>query len=416
MGDDLPARRQRSRLGRLTREGDRLRLQRRRRRQRPAGGDRRHRERRGHRGDHRQGPRPDHGRGVPSRSAGERVPSGSAATDEAGTYELASLLPGTYKLSFSAEGFEPLWYPDAANPDDAALIEVAPKKTVPDLDVVLAGKPGSFVGTIAVPESGTAPVLTVTATQVVEGRFRALRGHPAEHRRDRPAGAGGAGDVHHPRRGVRLRAAGVRGGRGGRTGERAQHRHAGRRGGQHRGHGLRRRGRPPRWVKVAATSGELVLEATTPTSGNVGEFVVIGLETPRTYVLTFTLEGFSSQTSALDLLAGENRTGIVATLVGGRGTASGSVRDQAGDPIGGASVVVAGNEFEATTSSLTTGGSAGGIGSYRVSDIPVPGSYTITVSAPGFTSETVRVGFVSAGEQSAIDAVLRPSTGRSAAP
>ncbi len=153
-------------------------------------------------------------------------------------------------------------------------------------------------------------------------------------------------------------------------------------------------GSPLGGVKVVATSGELVLEATTPTSGNVGEFIVIGLETPRTYVLTFTLEGFSSQTSALDLLAGENRTGVVATLVGGRGTASGTVRDPAGDPIGGASVVVAGNEFEATTSSLTTGGSAGGIGSYRVSDIPVPGSYTITVSAPGFMSETVRVGFV----------------------
>jgi hypothetical protein len=156
----------------------------------------------------------------------------------------------------------------------------------------------------------------------------------------------------------------------------------------------------------------LVLEATTPTTGNVGEFVLIGLETPRTYVLTFTLEGFSSQTLALDLLAGENRTGITATLVGGVGTATGTVRDPAGDPIGGATVVVAGNEFEATTSTLTTGGEGGGIGSYRVSDIPVPGSYTVTVSAPGFLPETIGVGFLAAGEQSGLDVVLRPSTGR----
>ena len=158
------------------------------------------------------------------------------------------------------------------------------------------------------------------------------------------------------------------------------------------------------------TSGELMLEATTPTSGNVGEFNVIGLETPRTYVLTFTLEGFSSQTSALDLLAGENRTGVVATLVGGRGTASGTVRDPAGDPIGGATVVVAGNEFEATTSSLTTGGEAGGIGSYRVSDIPVPGSYTVTVSAPGFMPETAGSASSPPVSNPAIDVVLRPST------
>jgi hypothetical protein len=171
-------------------------------------------------------------------------------------------------------------------------------------------------------------------------------------------------------------------------------------------------GRPLGGVAVQATSGELVLEAMTPTTGNVGEFVLIGLETPRTYVLTFTLDGFSSQTLALDLLAGENRTGVTATLVGGVGTTTGTVRDPAGDPIGGATVVVAGNEFEATTSTLTTGGEGGGIGSYRVSDVPVPGSYTVTVSAPGFLPETIRVGFIAAGEQSGLDVVLRPSTGR----
>lgn len=344
-------------------------------------------------------------------ATGAMVPSGSAATDEAGTYELASLLPGTYKLSFSAEGFDPLWYPDAANADDATPIEVVPQEPVPDLNVVITGQPGSFVGTIAVPESATSPVLTVTATQVVDDDsepFEVTQQSTGEinlQGLEAPAtytirveGSGfapqefevdvAAGQVNVLNT-VTLGAA---------TGSVA-------------GTVFDAAGLPLGGVKVQVTSGQLVLEATTPTSGNVGQFIVIGLETPRTYVLTFTLDGFSSQTSALDLLAGENRTGIVATLVGGRGTASGTVRDPSGNPIGGATVVVAGNEFEATTSSLTTGGSAGGIGSYRVSDIPVPGSYTVTVSAPGFMSETVRVGFVAAGEQSGIDAVLHPSTG-----
>jgi hypothetical protein len=344
--------------------------------------------------------------------AGDGVPSGSAATDDTGSYELASLLPGTYKLSFSAEGYDPVWYPDATSEADAAPIEIGPQADEPGLDVVLTGQTGSFIGSIAVPESATAPNLTVTATQVVDDGSEpfvltqpstgeiVLEGLPAPATYlIRVEGSDfapqefevevGAGQVNVLNT-VTLGAAD----------------------GSIAGIVFDASGRPLGGVKVEATSGELVLEATTPTSGNVGEFVVVGLETPRTYVLSFTLEGFSSQTVALDLLAGENRTGIQASLVGGVGTIVGTARDPDGNPIGGATAVVAGNEFEATTSTLTTGGEAGGIGSYRVSDIPVPGSYTVTVSAPGHLPETIRVGFLAAGEQSGIDVVLRQSTGR----
>ena len=58
-------------------------------------------------------------------------------------------------------------------------------------------------------------------------------------------------------------------------------------------------------VKVVATSGELVKETTTPTTGNAGTFLLDKLESPRTWVLTFTRDGFSSQTIALDLGAGQ---------------------------------------------------------------------------------------------------------------
>ena len=88
-------------------------------------------------------------------------------------------------------------------------------------------------------------------------------------------------------------------------------------------------------VVVTVTSGDIEREATTPTAGNVGTFLVDGLETPRTYVLTFTREGFSGETIALDLGAGENRTGVDATLIGGTGTVSGTVTDVAGQPLGG---------------------------------------------------------------------------------
>ncbi|MGH9134809.1 MAG: carboxypeptidase regulatory-like domain-containing protein, partial [Ilumatobacteraceae bacterium] len=102
-------------------------------------------------------------------AAGEMQPSGSAATDDDGLYQLASLLPGTYKLSFSADGYAPLWYPAAADAAGATPITVAPKAAVEGLDVELTGNLGAFAGTIAMPESSAAPMLTVTATQVVDG-------------------------------------------------------------------------------------------------------------------------------------------------------------------------------------------------------------------------------------------------------
>ena len=182
-------------------------------------------------------------------AAGDTVPSGSAATDESGNYELKSLLPGTYKLRFSAEGFDPLWYPDAASEDDAAPINVEPKKPVPGLDVVLSGENGSFVGTIAVPESATAPCAHGHRHGGERRRGRTVRGHPAVGRRDQPAGAAGAGDIHHPRRGVRLRATRVRGESRRRRGQRAEHRQARRRHGQRLGNGVRRRRPSTRWCQ-----------------------------------------------------------------------------------------------------------------------------------------------------------------------
>jgi hypothetical protein len=75
--------------------------------------------------------------------------------------------------------------------------------------------------------------------------------------------------------------------------------------------------------------------------------------------------------------------------------------------VGGATVTVRGNDFQAVTSTLTTAGD-GGIGSYRVTDIPVPGNYTVTFEAPGYVSETISVGFIAAGERPLSDVVLRP--------
>ncbi len=50
---------------------------------------------------------------------------------------------------------------------------------------------------------------------------------------------------------------------------------------------------------------------------------LIGLDTPETYVLTFQLSGYSSETKALSLGAGQNQS-VDATLIGGSGTVTGT--------------------------------------------------------------------------------------------
>ena len=73
-------------------------------------------------------------------------------------------------------------------------------------------------------------------------------------------------------------------------------------------------------------------EVLTPTSGAVGAFVVENLATPRTYIVTFSREGFGTRTVALDLGPGEARTGVDVAPTGGSGTLRGAVSDPVRQP------------------------------------------------------------------------------------
>ena len=338
------------------------------------------------------------------RSQGEPEMTASAGTADDGTYTLAGLLPGDYKLRFSAEGFDERWYPDAATADAGEVVEVRPTREVKDLDVALVGLPGRLTGSVDLPEAA-APGTPMTVTlqevpqppsdpaapvppppppvsqQTTDGQisFDGLV-TPATYRITIEAEGfapqqftqvlgGGSDTVLNT---VRLGAA---------TGSIA---------GTVRDPG----GAPLGNVLVHVTSGDIVRDATTPTSGNVGTFLIDGLETPRTYVVTFTREGFSDQTIALDLAAGAARTGVDGVLTGGTGTITGTVTGPDGAPLGGVDVVVSAGEFSAEAATLTTGGGGAGVGSYAVSDIPTPGVYTVTFSLEGYLSETRQVGFI----------------------
>ena len=95
-------------------------------------------------------------------SQGDEELTASAGTADDGTYSLAGLLPGQYKLRFTAEGFDELWYPDAASSAAAGEVEVEPRAEVKDLDVEMSGQPGRFTGSVDLPP-GAAPGTPITA-------------------------------------------------------------------------------------------------------------------------------------------------------------------------------------------------------------------------------------------------------------
>jgi hypothetical protein len=169
-------------------------------------------------------------------------------------------------------------------------------------------------------------------------------------------------------------------------------------------------GRPLGGVFVTVRSGDLVVKSVTPTSGTVGQFQIIGLPTPQTYSLTFEFPGFTSSTQALSLEAGQNRTGLDVLLFGGNGIVTGVAVRADGTPVGGATVNVLGDGTDSTTTTLTTGGLGGGPGSFTVSDLPVPGNYTISITAPGFQTETLSAFFFGGATQNLGQVVLLSST------
>jgi Carboxypeptidase regulatory-like domain len=92
-------------------------------------------------------------------------------------------------------------------------------------------------------------------------------------------------------------------------------------------------------------------------------------------------------------------------LIGGTGVITGTVTGADGKPLGGVTVMVARGTFTAATATLTTGTP----GAYTATDIPTPGTYTVTFSQPGFLDETRQVVFTGPGSQSGVDVAMRPS-------
>jgi len=164
---------------------------------------------------------------------------------------------------------------------------------------------------------------------------------------------------------------------------------------------------------ITLTDGTSTITTSTVTKGAAtGSWSVEGLSTPATYVVTAAREGLSTESAQVDLAAGGGADRDL-TLRKGVGTLSGKVSgtraNGSSGGLGGIDVTVTdGADLVRQTTTLT----GATIGRYTVPDLPVPGTYTVTVGGTGYQTQVSTVTFArgDGGEQLDVNP-LTASTG-----
>lgn len=337
-----------------------------------------------------------------SPSGPQLVSSAASASD--GSYALVGLLPGQYKLLFTAQGYSDVWYPDATTEAAGKPVTVNAMAQTSGIDTVIKGAPATISGTVQTGQTpappvtvtvvgaqgSTKPIATVTAN--AQGNYT-IPNLPAPGSYDLSFSSSGyqvgtdtevvSGGEQEVANTVTLTAA---------AGSIA---------------GTVTDGTSPLGgVTITASANGQTLTSATPTTGEVGQFSLGNLATPATYLLTFSDSGYGTQTVAEHLGAGQALTNVAITMVGGAGQVSGKVSDPTGAALGGVTVSVAGGAKPITTQTLT----AGAVGTYELSGLTTPGSYTVTFSMTGYTSQTVPVTLASSGSAAGVDATLPVGT------
>ena len=116
-----------------------------------------------------------------------------------------------------------------------------------------------------------------------------------------------------------------------------------------------------------------------------GAFTLENLPTPAGYEVVVTKAGFAPQVRTISLEPGEDRRELEILLRRGGGVIAGTVVDLDGSAIPGALVVVSDGQTQVTTRTLSESES---LGVFDIRELPTPGTYSLTVTADGFFSET----------------------------
>ena len=360
-------------------------------------------------------------------------PIASTATSTSGAYVFSNLAAGSYDLSFSGAGFAELWYPDAISPASAKAVTLTSHQAATGVDIAIGGLPATISGQVTGPGVAGA-LLTVQLPSA----------HPVVSSSTSPAATGsaaggatssGAGGATGTGGTAGAAAGGTAGAVGGESpggtvvtsvtlaasgtfdlagipspatyqlvviaaGDAPAVQEITLGGGQDRGgisivltpgNGaisgtVTSATGPVGSATLTATSGTSTFTTVSATTaGSVGAFSLSNLPSPATISLTVTAKAYAAQTLSVSLSANQHLTGLVVDLLPGEGSISGTVSTPAGTAPGG--VLVSASNGTTTVTTLTS--SVGQVGSYSLTGLAVPGTYTVTFSRADLESQTV---------------------------
>ncbi|MCU1380822.1 MAG: putative collagen-binding protein, partial [Acidimicrobiales bacterium] len=156
---------------------------------------------------------------------------------------------------------------------------------------------------------------------------------------------------------------------------------------------------------VSVTDGAVTFRSTTPTSGDVGTWSVDGLTTPGTYVVTSTLRGYGTESTSITLGSGDSKSGVDLTMAPGVGSISGHISG-AGTKLGNIAVSATNGDVTRTATTLTEGDP----GSYSLPQLPIPGTYTVSVTGDGWIPQTLSLDLKGNASKVDVDLVRTTAT------
>jgi hypothetical protein len=162
-------------------------------------------------------------------------------------------------------------------------------------------------------------------------------------------------------------------------------------------------------VTITITDGADTLTTSSTSSGSIGNWAIDGLSTPGSFLVSASKDGLSLESALITLAAGGSGT-VNLTLKAGQGSLVGVVDgpDSQGSVqgLGGITVTVTDGTVTRTATTVTSGP----VGHYTVPGLPVPGSYTVTITGTGYLPQTQRISLVAGQSRAVANASLRPST------
>jgi len=142
-------------------------------------------------------------------------------------------------------------------------------------------------------------------------------------------------------------------------------------------------------VEITISDGQTTVTTRTATSGTVGRWQVDGLATPGTYLVTAASDRLGAQSRLVSLAPSGVRT-VDLRLRPGIAAVSGRTigKDVLGGTSGIGGLTVTASNGTVTRSATTATGDELRAGTFVLPDLPVPATYTVTVSGAGYNTVT----------------------------